>query len=301
MKRRKKSPNNSEHPEFTLPQKQGRLQYLKKRRKIKTVQIWAYRFRNLIKLASIIVISLLLYKLLTLPQWYLNPNVFKAYPNSSLVIEGNNLLTSEKILNILKPIKIKNTPLYLNDTTPMQKKLEKLSPVRKVYIRRFWFPARIEIFVEEKVPILSIALSPQGHDIALFADDASIIGREYLPINNKKLPTYRIITYDDFFKWKPKQIKSLVVLSKQIESNSGDNIIYLDIRNPENVFALTETTKIKIGDLNSTTKTRLQRIGSIMPQIKDLKDKIEYIDLSWEKSAFIKLKNKDNYKVKKNP
>ncbi|MFA6989382.1 MAG: FtsQ-type POTRA domain-containing protein, partial [Candidatus Gastranaerophilaceae bacterium] len=239
MKRRKKIKNINEQQEFSLPQRQTRLHYLKKRRKLKTVQLWAYRIRNLIKLLSILAISILIYNLFTLPQWYLNPNIFKSYPNSSLIIEGNSLLMTEKILNILKPVKIKNKPLYLINTAPIQKKLEKLSPVKKVYIRRFWFPARIEIFVEEKIPILSIALSPQAHDVAIFADDATIIGRDYLPINNKKIQTYRIITYDDFFKWKPKQIKSLVILSKQIESNSGENLVYLDIRDPENVFALT--------------------------------------------------------------
>lgn len=297
MKRKKRLQNINEHPEIALPQRQTRLKYLKKRRALKTAQIWAYRMRNLIKLCAIIVISFLIYKLFTLPQWYLNPNIFKSYPNPSLIIEGNSLLTPEKILTILKPVKIKNKPLYLINTADIQKKLEKLTPVRKVYIRRFWLPARIEIVIEEKTPILSMAISPQAQDIALFADDATIISQKYLPIDNKKIPTYRIITYDDFFKWKPKQIKSLVILSKQIESNSGESLIYLDIRDPENVFALIGTTKIKIGDLNSTTKTRLQRIGSVMPQIKDLKDKIDYIDLSWEKSVFIKLKNKKNVDV----
>jgi cell division septal protein FtsQ len=240
-----------------------------------------------------------MFKLFTLPQWFLNPNIFKTYPNPSLVIEGNGILTPAKILTVLKPIKFKHKPLYLINTAPLQKALDKLSPVRKVYIRRFWMPARLEIVIEEKTPILSVALAPNSLDMAIIADDATIIGREFLPISNKLFPTYRIITKDDFFKWKPKQIKSLVVLSKIIESQAGEGLLYVDIRDPENVFAQTESVKIKVGDLSTTTKERIKRLGSIMPQIKGLKDKIDYIDLSWEKTTFIKLKNKQAYPLNK--
>lgn len=280
-----------------LEHKTKRLEHLRKRREYKHTQIWTTRFRVLARISLIVFLFWSLFKLMTLPHWYLNQGIFSLYPNKALKIDGIGLINPTQVLTSLKPVKLPNKPIYLIDTKPFEKAVEKLSPVRKAYIRRFWFPARFEVVIDEKTPIISVAPSPKASAIAVFVDDATIIGREYLPIDNEKFPTYKILTYDDFFKWSKRQVKYIAMLAKRLETYGGEDLVYLDIRNPENTYANLETIKIRIGELNSSVKDRIKRISSILPQIEDMKNKVEYIDLRWEDSTYIKLKGKESYQV----
>ena len=68
-------------------------------------------------------------------------------------------------------------------------------------------------------------------------------------------------------------------------------IEYIDMRNPNNIFVKIQSVKIKIGKPDGSLYERIERISSILPQIKYMKNKIEYIDVSWEKVNYLKLKN----------
>ena len=49
-------------------------------------------------------------------------------------------------------------------------------------------------------------------------------------------------------------------------------------------------TSIRLGALDSTVFERIKRIYTILPQIKDMDSRIKYIDLSWDKVNYLKLK-----------
>jgi cell division septal protein FtsQ len=271
-----------------------RLDYLRSRRKTKKNRIFISRIRFL---ARFIFTGLLIWgfiALLTLPQWNLGKDIFSSYPNKSLYIEGNEIVSKTQILMKLRRVFLPSLPIYLIDTKPIEKELIKLSPVKKVYIRRFAFPARLKIVIEEKIPVLSISPSPKIKPIAIFTNDSTIIGREFINPNITK-KTYNVITYDDFYKWSSKHTKYLGTLSRNIENYSGEKLIHLDIRDANDVYAQIETVKIRIGELNKTVFDRIKRISSVLPQVKDLKDDIQYIDLRWDNSVYIKLKGKETH------
>ncbi|MDD3593716.1 MAG: cell division protein FtsQ/DivIB, partial [Candidatus Gastranaerophilales bacterium] len=99
---------------------------------------------------------------------------------------------------------------------------------------------------------------------------------------------YKILTYEDYTKWSDEEIKYLNIFAQRLEDYSGEKLIYIDIRSKNNTYARLETVKVRIGELNSTLKTRIMRLNSIMPQIENLKNKIDYIDLRWDDSTYIK-------------
>lgn len=271
--------------------RQKRLYYLKARRDFRKFQIYIARLRFFVRMIAIFLLLWGFNAFLKLPQWYLSDTAFTNFPNSSIVIEGNSIISTNQILGMLKSVKLAHKPVYLINTDPVKKALVKLSPVEKVYIQRFWFPARLRVVVEEKVPLLAIAPRPNVVPIAVFTDDASIITREFLPLKNAS-KTRLVLTYADYSKWNIKYIKYLVYLINMVEQNSGEKVQYVDMRNPDDVFVQLNTVKIRIGEFNETVFKRLKRVASVLPQTRNLDSNIDYVDLRWDDSTFIKLKGK---------
>ena len=76
-------------------------------------------------------------------------------------------------------------------------------------------------------------------------------------------------------------------MAQRLEDYSGEKLLFLDIRNKNDVYAQLETLKIRIGELNTTLNARIERLSSIMPEIEDLKSVTEYLDLRWEDSIYL--------------
>ena len=57
----------------------------------------------------------------------------------------------------------------------------------------------------------------------------------------------------------------------------------------EEAFLRSVPANIRLGDLDDTVFERIQRIPSILPQVKTLDKTIKYIDLRWKDANYIKL------------
>ena len=103
----------------------------------------------------------------------------------------------------------------------------------------------------------------------------------------------RILTYgtkgDDYDEWDKDRINKLHELSTLIEEYSGEKVEYIDIRNPHNAFAKITSVKLKLGEIDESINERIKPIQDILPQIKPLVDKIQYVDLSWKESKYLKM------------
>ena len=64
----------------------------------------------------------------------------------------------------------------------------------------------------------------------------------------------------------------------------------MDYRNPNDLYVKINSINIRLGKTDDTIFKRIERIPSILPQVKDVKAKIKYLDLSWEKVNYLKLK-----------
>ena len=269
-----------------------KLSRLKKRRKIRRLKILFARLRVLAKLGSYILIIWVILKLANLPLWYLNGNIFNSYPNKYLDLEGYNIVSINQVMNKLQEITLPKKPLYLIDTSSIEKKLKKLSPVKRVIVRRYWLPARLRIVIDERTPVISVAPNNKVDPIAVFTIDSNsekLLEKKYLPLP-KGMNTYRVITYDDYKLWKPAQIPYLKKLAVYLENATDDELEYLDIRNPDDVYAQMKNVRLRIGGLKgSEVFNRIQKVSSVIPEAMKIKNSINYIDLRWN-NVLLKLK-----------
>ncbi len=285
-----------------IPSSNLKMKYFKKKRAQKRLKNTISKTHTFIKIVSIIFLLWLSSRLMICHFWYLPQNTFETYPNIHLRIIGNTITPQDKIIASLKTIPIEKRPIYLINTVPYEEEIEKLSSVKKAFVRRYWLPARFEVTIEEEIPIITISPNPNAPEIAALTAEGKIITKDYLPFNASKYKTYKILTYDDFSTWTSKEILSLKILAQRIEDFSQEKLLYLDIRNQNDVYAQLETIKVRIGELNSTLKQRIERLSSIMPQIENLKNSTDYVDLRWDNTTYLKKKshNKINTTPKEN-
>lgn len=271
---------------------QRRMQKNRMERKIRQSQMWLRRFQLFARMVMIIALILFGYKLLKLPQWYLSKNVFNSLDNPSLEILNNKIVPSYKILAALRRSEVPHKPIYRLETDEIKNNIMQLDPIENVYIRRFWFPARLQIIVEERVPIISISPALNVAPVAFFAKGGKLIGRDYMPLP-KSFKTVLVLSYgakgDDYRSWDNEKIKLIEKVAKSVEANSSERVEYIDYRNAKDVYVKVKTANIRLGTLDDTVFERINRIPSILPQIKTLDKKIKYVDLRWKNANYIKL------------
>ncbi len=272
-----------------------KLNRLKKRRKMRRFKILSARLRILARIACYVLVIWGFIKLANLPFWFLNENIFMSYPSKYLELKGNNIVSEKQVMDKLKEISLPEKPLYLIDTRPIEKKLEEMPPVKKVFIRRYWLPARLRVVVDERRPAISIAPNSKVDPIAVFTLDGSkveILEKEYLPLP-ENIEVYKVITYDDYKSWKPAQIPYILRLALHLENATSDRLEYIDIRNPDDVYAQMKHVKLRIGSLKGNEiLNRIQKVSSVIPEAMKIKENINYIDLRWNNVSIKLKKNK---------
>lgn len=271
---------------------QRRLQKNQMERKVRQSQMWLRRFRVLARLVSIALLIFLGYSLLKLPQWYMSKSAFDSVDNTSLEILNNKIVPSYKILAALRRTDVPNKPIYLFETDEIKKSIMQLEPIENVFIRRLWLPARLQIIVQERIPIITISPVENVPPIAFFAKGGKLIGRDYMPLD-KSFKTILVLSYgargDDYRNWDNERIKLIERLAKTVEANADEKIQYIDFRTPKDVYVKLKTVNIRLGDVDDEAFERIKRLPSILPQVKTLDKKIKYVDLRWKDANYIKL------------
>lgn len=249
-------------------------------------------FRSFMCLFVNIILIVTLVYAVKMPQWYLDKNIFTHPDSATLEILNNNIVSTSKILTALKTEKVPDVPIYMAKTKNLEDKLMQFAPIEEVYIRRYAFPARLQIIVREREPFVSISPDVNVAPIAFFTRDGKLIGREYLPLK-KDYNTLKVLSYgnkgDDYSKWDVKKLLKIEKLAKYIETYSKEPVEYVDLRNPEDVYVKIKSVNIRLGRLDENAYERIKRIPSIIPQIQLMDSKIKYLDLRWEDTNYLKL------------
>lgn len=229
--------------------------------------------------------------LFRLKYWRLNPKAFSSLGNSSIKIENNMIVSSDKILRAIQQNDVPTCPIFLLNTDEIKKSILEISPIQNVYIKRFWFPARLEILVQEREPAIVIAPNEKVPPIAFYTKDGTLVGRSYLPLDDS-FKTVKVLTYgfNSSFKFDKNKIDFLLNLAKDIENYSKESVIYIDLRNPDDVFVQIPTVKIKLGSISSETYPdtlkKIKGLPSILPKVKMLDKKVKYVDLRWQNNLY---------------
>lgn len=266
-----------------------RLKQAKLQRQIRKSQKRLNRLRILYKLGLLIGLILAIYLILKAPQWKLPIDAFDSVDSPALEILNNNIVPEQKILYALRRNQVPQQPIFLVKTENLKKSITQLEPIQNVYIRRFWFPARLQIIVIERTPIVTIAPNLDVAPIAFFSADGTLIGREYMPLD-EHYDTVSVITYgsgDDYRNWDVTKVKNFKKLADLVKAETGETVEYIDYRNPKDVYIKIPTTSIRLGNMSPAIFDKISRLPSLLPQVKMIK-KVKYIDLRWD-TSYIKL------------
>ena len=267
-----------------------RLKQAKLQRQIRKSQRRLTRLRAFYKIFLVLGTIALCLLILKMPQWRLPSNAFDSLTSSSLEIINNRIVPSQKILSALRRNQVPTQPIFLVKTDNLKKSITQLEPIQNVYIRRFWFPARLQIIVIERTPIITIAPNLDVPPIAFFSLDGKLIGREYMPLSDD-YDTVLVITYgsgDDYRNWDVVKVNDFRKLASLVEAETGEKVEYIDYRDPKDVYIKIPTVNIRLGSINPNVFNKLQKLPSILPQVKKINKKVKYIDLRWD-SNYIKL------------
>ena len=267
-----------------------RLKQAKMQRQIRQSQRRLARLRVIYKLFLIFGLIFLILFILKMPQWRMKSNAFDSLNSPALEIINNHIVPEQKILSALRRNQVPKQPIFLVKTDDLKKSITQLEPIQNVYIRRFWFPARLQIIVIERTPIVTISPNLEAPPIAFFSSDGKLIGREYMPLD-EDYKTVLVITYgsgDDYRNWDVTKVKNFKRLSDLVEVETGETVEYIDYRNPKDVYVKIQTTSIRLGSMNPSVFDKIGRLPSLLPQVKMINKKVKYIDLRWD-SNYIKL------------
>lgn len=254
---------------------------------------------GLLLLRALFIASLIFagYKILLSSKWYYPQDLFSKTNAKRISVAGTYITPKESVLNALKKLQVPHKPLYLIDVQGFKNQILEIETVKDVYIRRYWFPARLQIIVEDRLPLLSIASSPDAEPAAFFVEGGKLLSSELLP-KNKELYPLKVLTVghpdDNFISWDENRINELLKLADYTASYSGEKVEYIDIRNPNDIYVKIPSVLIRFGEPNETLYSRMKNLTSVIPNLYKVEQPIKYVDLRWDVAKFIKLGVKTN-------
>jgi len=275
-----------------LTYQKRRLRVNKAKRAIAQNRANLQRFRVFLAMIMTLLICWFGLWILKSPQWFIDSNKLNLQDPSVITLQGNIITPDYKIINMVRQTQLPNTQIFRLNTKELEENISQLQPIKKVYIRRCWWPARLTIMVDERVPAFLIAPNLETEPNSALTTDGVMIDHDYLPLRGnfkaKKLLTYGIKDgYDEI--WDKKKVDEIIKVVKAVETYSGQEVRYIDLRDSKNIYVMIQDYLIRLGELNDTVLKRIEKIASILPKAKTVEEKIKYIDLGWDDAQYFRL------------
>lgn len=272
-----------------------RLYVNKVKRRIAATRALLGRFRVFLSMIMVLCICWFGIWVLKLPQWHIDSaKLYEASPEV-LTIQGNKITPYYKIINLIRQTQLPETQIFRLNTEELEKNIAQLQSVKKVYIRRYWFPARLVLVLDERVPAFLLAPNLETEPALALTTDGVVLDHDYLPFSTdvkaKKLLTYGVHNGEDEV-WDKKSVEELLKLTKAIETYANQEVKYIDLRNRSDIYIMLEEHLIRFGEINDSAYSRAKWIASILPEAKKITGKIKYIDLRWEETRYFCLEDK---------
>lgn len=282
--------NSAQQDEYKMLRHSVR--YKQKERVIRKKRKKVNRLKSFARLGVFLAVIYAAYKFFMLPGWYLPEDTFKNSASGKIEISNNKIVPTFVLSGAMKDIKVPSIPIFMMNSKPVKKALYGLPTTKKVYVRRYGFPARLHIIMRERIPVAIIKTDINSKPSAYYTSDGIVI--PYKPYMN--LGGYpdvlNIISKpkDGKTEINPQKFEEIEQIVKYVETYSGEKVEYIDLRMPNDVYVKIKTASLRLGTIDSTIEERIKRIYTILPQISKVNSEIKYIDLSWDKVNYLKLK-----------
>ena len=129
---------------------------LHRERKVIKGRLKQSRIRTFVRLLITFVLVTLMFLFSKFNGIYFDGNVFQYVGSPAVEIVNNKIIPTSKIYSVLKTVEMPKKCIFFMRTNEIKKKLYLLKPVDKVYIRRYAFPARLQIIIRESIPAITV-------------------------------------------------------------------------------------------------------------------------------------------------
>ncbi len=278
--------NAAEMGKHSVHIKQKERQLRKKKKKLN-------RLKTFLRFILFLFLVGCIYLFITLPGWYLRTDAFSKPDGQTVEIINNKIVPINILYNSLRELRVFPIPIFMMPVAPIKHELYKIPAIKTVYVRRYGFPARIQIIIRERIPMAVIKPDINKMPVAFVTTDNVIVTHKNFMHLAESDSTLKIIAKNPEFQkdWTVEKVKYIDKIAKEIETYSKEKVQYIDMRNPSDVYVKIESTTIRLGVLDSTVFERIKRIYTILPHLNSVNEKIKYIDLSWDKVNYFKLQN----------
>lgn len=285
--------NNNNNNQYSNSENQNvktSVRYKQRERFVRKKRKKQKKLKTFLRCFIFILMLFLSYKLVTLKGWYMPDEFYTTQAQQRIEIINNKIIPTSIIYDSVKKVSVPKLPIFLVNVKPIKKEIFKIPVTDKVYVRRYGFPARLQIIIKEKTPIAVFKTNINEKPMAFYTSDGAIVvNKNYMALAETK-DVLKIIAY--YTKdWTFEKVKEIEKIAKEVENYSNEKVEYVDMRNPNDIYIKIQTTNIRLGVLDSTVYERIKRIYTILPQIDKIDGQIKYIDLSWDKVNYLKLKN----------
>lgn len=258
------------------------------------------RLKTLLRFLLFLFLTSGIYILITLPGWYLREDAFSKPNGQTVEIINNKIIPLNILYNSLRELRVTHIPIFIMPVTPIKNELEKIPAIKEVYVRRYGFPARIQIIIREREPMAVIKTDLNKIPVAFVTEDNKMVTNKNFMHLAESDSTLRILVKNPEFRkdWTVEKVRYIEKIAKETETYSGEKVQHVDMRNPNDVYIKIKSTNIRLGVLDSSVFERIKRIHDIMPKLNSYDGKIKFVDLSWDKVSYLKLKNEKEQKEK---
>ena len=266
----------------SVKHKQKERHIRKKRKKAKNIQM-------LLRIILFVGLCFTCYKFFTFRQWYLPQDAFKSQNPEIVQVINNKIIPTNIIYNTMKNITVPKLPIFMLNVKNIKHELYKIPVVDRIYVRRYGFPARIQIIIRERTPLAVIKPDLKAKPIVFYTSDGVLVSNKNF-MNLAQTPdSIKILAKYSSKDWNFEKVKEIEKIVKAVETYSKEKVEYVDMRNPNDIYVKIKTTSIRLGIFDSTVFERIKRIYTILPQISEIDGQIKYIDLSWDKVNYLKM------------
>lgn len=204
-----------------------------------------------------------------------------------LVVRGNRIVGKQELLAKLNlPPR---RPLYLVNPIVVAEGLHQLPAVREVAVRRWLFPARLEINVLEREALVPVATPAGG--IPRWLDQDGVV---FEAPRRLVKPTFTIVLHTGLQpgdRLPPKAVSGLFEALNAWPEEGG----VLDLRRLDDVGARLGGWNVRLGELGDTA-VKLALFQHLKPLAAKYKPRLDYINLRFAKSPSFVLRNGDEVK-----
>lgn len=265
--------------------------FLQKRRKQKKRQVMWARMRGLVRVFYALFLIAGLYGMQFLPIWTVSQN--------NIQIEGTTLLQARHLLPGITPALAR--PIYRINPIQLEAHLKKTVPLlNEVHIRRHLFPTGLYVAVTEKpswATLYSTESAPPQY--WLHTDGTTTPVAQFYQVGKDPMPSIgqSVKVYGEISRLKTKQRQMIQALVQTLTaSNRGGRLLAVDVRNPQEVWALFDGYKARLGRADSLLIKRSQRILDVAPALASRKASLNYVDLRWNNQILLKQKSPEQIK-----